>query len=239
MLCSCSSLSDITLIQDKGNTILDSGYVVYNQEEYLVRPNDIINVNISSVYPALNKNISSIFKSSRSYPVQHGYLDIPLLGKIEVLDKTLEEVKGLILDALGVHFQKDKIFVIVTMGGTYSVVGEMNQTFPVGTIKPVNLLEAISKLNTISSTADLKNIELIRQGTKGAKIYTLDLTDRSIMNQPYFWLQPKDIIHIKPTIQKVSGFGATGYSVFVTVTRTITTITGLITTYLFLEDRFK
>ena len=239
-LFSCSSLSDVTLIQDKGNTIIDSGYIVYHQEEYLVRPNDIINIYITSLYPTLKENISSIFSSTEVYPVnQHGSLDMPLLGKIDILGKNLDEVKALILDALAVHFQRDKVFVRVTMGGTYSVVGEMNQTFPVGTVRPVNLLEAISRLRQISPTADLKNIELIRQGKNGAIIHTLDITDRSIMNKPYFWLQPKDIIHVKPTSQKVSGFGATGYSVFTTVTRTITTLTGLITTYLFIEDRLK
>lgn len=238
---SCVTLSDVTLIQDKGNTVLDSGYIVYHKERYEVRPHDLLTIHVSSLYPTLDRNISSVFrKNNSSYPVgEEGHLDLPLLGKLYVLRKSLEEVKVLILDALSLHFQRDKLFVRVLMGGTYSVVGEMNQTFPVGTVRPVNILEAFSLIGKISSYADLKHIELIRQGVKGAKIYVVDVTDRSLMNKPYFWLQPKDIIHVKPTVQRVAGFGATGYNLVTTITGTITTLTGLVTTYLYFEDRFK
>ena len=74
---------------------------------------------------------------------------------------------------------------------------------------------------------------VIRQYTKGQQIHHLDLTDVQVMESPYYYLQPNDMIYVKPRKQKSWGFGVTGRETLTT----IITVASLLTTTLLLIDR--
>ncbi|WP_317125176.1 hypothetical protein [Flavobacterium macacae] len=64
-------------------------------------------------------------------------------------------------------------------------------------------------------------------------MHSLDLTDISAMNSPYYYLQPNDYIYIKPLKQKSWGTGTTGISSL----GTIITLISLVTTTIVLLTR--
>ena len=58
---------------------------------------------------------------------------------------------------------------------------------------------------------------IIRQYSQGQKIHRLDLTDVNIMKSPYYYIQPNDMIYIKPLKQKSIGTGETAVSSLTTI----------------------
>jgi polysaccharide export outer membrane protein len=53
------------------------------------------------------------------------------------------------------------------------------------------------------------------------------------MNSPYYYIQPNDVIYVKPLKQKTWGTGVTGRETF----GTIVSVLGFITTTILLIDR--
>ncbi|HNU60494.1 MAG TPA: sugar transporter, partial [Aquaticitalea sp.] len=49
------------------------------------------------------------------------------------------------------------------------------------------------------------------------QIYHLDLTDANVMNSPYYYIQPNDMIYVKPLKQKTWGTGTTGKETLTTI----------------------
>jgi len=48
-------------------------------------------------------------------------------------------------------------------------------------------------------------IQLYRQYPDGVKLHKIDLTDRSIINSPLFYIQPNDLVYIVPLKSRTLG----------------------------------
>ncbi|WP_317045270.1 polysaccharide biosynthesis/export family protein [Formosa algae] len=127
------------------------------------------------------------------------------------------------------------LFVTVKLTGLrYTVSGEVeapgtNTLFQ----DRVNIFEAIANAGEIPITGDRKDILIIRQYPQGQKIHHLDITREDVMSSPYYYIQPNDIIYVKPLPQKSWGTGETGMQTLTTIATIIT----LGTTTLLLIDR--
>ncbi|NTW33600.1 MAG: polysaccharide export protein, partial [Bacteroidetes bacterium] len=84
----------------------------------------------------------------------------------------------------------------------------------------INILEALGMAGDLTIYGNRKDIMLIRQNLPG-KYTFINLTDRNILNSNYFYLQPNDILYIKPNKSKF--FGTIPFP-FATVLSTITTL---------------
>ena len=89
----------------------------------------------------------------------------------------------------------------------------------------VNIFEAIANVGEIPVTGDKKDVMVIRQYPQGQKIHHLDLTDINVMKSPYYFIQPNDIIYVKPLKQKSIGTGETAVSSLTTIATVISLIT--------------
>ena len=74
---------------------------------------------------------------------------------------------------------------------------------------------------------------VIRQYPQGQKIHHLDLTDINVMKSPYYYIQPNDIIYVKPLKQKSIGTGETAVSSLAT----LATIASLMTSAILIFTR--
>lgn len=167
----------------------------------------------------------------------HGNIRMPVLGEMNVLGFTLEEIRLMIeKQLLDDYFHKEaNIFVTVKLSGLrYTVNGEIGS--PGSKVlfqEKANVMEAIANSGDITITGDRKNVMIIRQFPHGTEMHSLDLTDISAMNSPYYYLQPNDYIYIKPLKQKSWGTGTTGISSL----GTIITLISLVTTTIVLLTR--
>ncbi|MCB0445722.1 MAG: sugar transporter, partial [Gelidibacter sp.] len=93
--------------------------------------------------------------------------------------------------------------------------------------------EAIANVGGIPITGNLKDVTIIRQYPQGQQIHHLDLTDVNVMKSPYYYIQPNDMIYVKPLKQKSWGTGTTGRETLAT----IVSVLGLVTTTILLVNR--
>lgn len=166
----------------------------------------------------------------------HGDINMPTLGKMNVLNLTIDEIKEKIeKKLLEDYFKKEaNIFVTVKLGGIkYVTFGEIGEP---GTKiiyqERLNIFEAIANSGDIPILGNKKEVMILRPYPGGYKIHELDLTDRSILESPFFYIQPNDMIYIKPLPQKSWGTGKTGLESFTTV---LTVLSAITTTVLLLR----
>ena len=249
MSTSCIPHKDIVYLQEN-NTHSDSTQIMVEQQKpYRVQINDILNIRVkaldqetvSILNPAGEENLNAD-SAERAYfdgftVDMHGNIRIPTLGKINVLGYTCEDIERRIEEQLLEEQFKEtaNIFVTVKLAGLrFTVNGEINSPGTITMFQDrVNIFEAIANAGEIPVTGDRKNVQIIRQYPQGQKIHTLDLTDVSVMNSEFYYVQPNDLIYIKPLKQKTWGTGTTGRD---TLTAIVSVIT-LFTTTLLLIDR--
>ena len=84
----------------------------------------------------------------------------------------------------------------------------------------MNIIEALANAGDIKNTGDRTDVMVIRQYPQGQKIHHIDLTDLVAMQSPYYYIQPNDMILVKPLKRKALGAGET-------FTQTLTTVASI------------
>ena len=103
-----------------------------------------------------------------------------------------------------------ELFVTVKLAGLkYTVTGEASAGVYTLFQDRVNIIEALANAGDIPLTGDRKDVLIIRQYPDGQKIHHIDVTDIKAMQSPYYFIQPNDIILVKPLKRKAIGAGQT------------------------------
>lgn len=251
IISSCIPHKDIVYFQDKGSSNNDSiqNNLTEVQKPYRIQINDILNVRVkaldqetvSILNPAGEENLNA-GSAERAYfdgftVDVHGNIRIPTLGKINVLGYTCEEIENRIEKQLLEEQFKEtaNIFVTVKLAGLrYTANGEVGTPGTVTLFQErVNIFEAIANVGEIPVTGNRKEVQIIRQYPQGQKIHTLDLTDIDVMKSPFYYIQPNDIIYVKPLKQKTWGTGTNGRETLAA----IVSVVSLLTTTILLISR--
>ena len=243
---SCVSRKDLIYLQEN-NTTVEATINQVPLKPYRLQINDILDINIK----ALDSKLVEIFNGGDSQQRQsieglyyngytvddHGNIRMPILGELNVLGFTLDEVrKDIETKLLTDYFKKEaELFVNVKLAGfRYTVNGEIASP---GTKilyqEKVNILEAIANSGDITVVGDRRDVKVMRQLPHGIETLTIDLTAASAIKSPCFYLQPNDYVYIKPLKQKTWGTGKTGIESLTTI---ITILSLATTTFLLLKN---
>jgi polysaccharide export outer membrane protein len=214
---------------------------------YRLKTDDFLSIAIKAIDPKLveifNPSVTANVGTQQSEQAlyfdgfkvdDHGNIRIPIIGEVNVLGFTTEEVRVKIeKELLAKYFNKEAdIFVTVKLAGLrFTINGEI--TAPgTKTIfqEKLNVMEAVANSGDITILGDRKKVTIIRQFPYGTEMHDIDLTDINVTQSPYFYVQPNDYIYIKPLKQKSWGTGKTGLE----SVSTIVSIATLATTVLLL-----
>lgn len=246
---SCIPVKDLTYLQDKNSSSEQTNIAVVESKPYRLQVNDVISINIKAIDPKL----VSIFNTTESNTTtgrtestlyfdgftvdDHGNIRMPILGEINVIGYTLEEVRvNIEKKLLEEHFKSEaNIFVTVKLAGfRYTINGEVGNTGTKTLFQErVNIMEAIANSGDITTVGNRKAVTVIRQTPTGVQMHDLDLTDVNVMKSPYYNLQPNDYIYVKPLKQKTWGTGQTGLQSIGTI---ITLLSLATTVYLIIKN---
>jgi polysaccharide export outer membrane protein len=245
---SCIPTKDLIYLQKKDNSKNEIVEQV-NQKPYRLQTNDILVITIKAIDPKLveifnsNSGQNTIAGNDMSnyftgYSVDdHGNIRLPILGEVNVLGFTVEDVRIKIEKLLNEKYFKTEagIFVVVKLSGfRYTINGEVvNTGTKVLYQDKVNIMEAIANSGDITITGDRKDVKVMRRYPQGSETFSIDLTDSNASNAPCFYLQPNDYIYVKPLKQKSWGTGKTGIESLTTV---ITLLSLATTTFLLLRN---
>ncbi|MBU2952163.1 polysaccharide biosynthesis/export family protein [Tamlana agarivorans] len=244
---SCITNKDVVYLQDHSDGNDTIPVLRELPKPYKVQVNDLLSINVKALDEELtrifnpiqgNTNTNSSNGQSQSslyfngFTVDdHGKIKFPILGEITVLGYTTTEIEALVKKELLEQYFKEtaELFVTVRLPGvTYTVTGEVNGT-GIYTIfeDRVNIIDALANAGDVMLTGNRKDILIVRQYPDGQRIHHIDLTDIKAMNSPYYYIQPNDIILVKPLKRKVFGAGQTVMQNFATVMSILAGITSL------------
>ncbi|PSG86512.1 sugar transporter [Aurantibacter aestuarii] len=233
-LSSCITNKDVVYLQDKG-TVVDTLAINAAAKPYRLNINDQLKVSFKTELGQDIQEVTKIFNVTEKEPGDteqqlyfsgntidvHGNIEFPVLGKINVLGYTLEEVEDKIKELLYEYYFQDDVELYVTVklpGLKYTTLGEIGSSGPKVLYKNrVNIIEAIANAGDISQTGDRKDVLIVRQYPQGQKIHHIDLTDIAAMQSEFYYIKPNDIIMVKPLKRKALGAGQTATQTFTTI----------------------
>jgi len=238
-LISCRSAKDFTYFQD-----LDSNQHISNNfskvEAYKVRNYDNLYINIKTLNPEVNRlfdaNESSsgysagTFQMYGDYVSQYingyqvdslGTITLPILGNIEVTGLTLNQIQDRI-QKKALEYLKEPSIKVKLLSFKININGEVKDPGVYYSYnEKLNILEAISMANGITDNAKLNRTLVVRETLNGTNSYVVDLTSKRLLTSEVYYLQPNDLIYVRPGKNKHVELNSTSYSLFLT---TITTI---------------
>ncbi|MBC3757738.1 polysaccharide biosynthesis/export family protein [Hyunsoonleella sp. SJ7] len=245
---SCITNKDVVYLQDKGTVVDDTSQIQALVKPYRVQVADILSISVK----ALDNELTAIFNPVESgnqgssqgglyfngFTVDvHGNIEFPILGEINVLGYTVEEIEDKVEEELLNNYFKEtaEIFVTVKLSGLrYTVTGESGGTGVYTLFQDrVNIIEALANAGDIKATGDRTDVLVIRQYPDGQKIHHIDLTDIAAMKSPYYYVQPNDIILVKPLKRKAIGAGQTATQTLQTV---VSVFSVLVSTYFLVQN---
>ncbi|WP_417857032.1 polysaccharide biosynthesis/export family protein [Xanthomarina gelatinilytica] len=246
---SCIPNKDLVYLQHMEQATDSTQVITEKQKPYRIQINDILNIrvkaleqdNVQIFNPVGEENLNAD-GDERAYfdgftVDLHGNIRIPVLGEINVLGYTTEEIEQMLEKKLLEEEFKEtaNIFVSVKLTGIrYTVNGEVGSTGTKTLYQArVNIFEALANAGDIQMTGNRKDVLVIRQYPQGQQIHHVNLLDAKVMQSPYYYIQPNDIIYVKPLKQKSWGTGTTTMQ----TVGTIVTALSLVTTTLLLIDR--
>ena len=129
---------------------------------------------------------------------QDGNIDIPFVGKVGVRGLTLSEAHSAVDQKVSELFTN--YHLQVKLGGVrFSALGEFNRPGKhVVMQNQVTIFEAIALGGDLSLVANREEMRLIRQHPDGTKVYSINLLDESVVESPYYFIQPNDVLYAEP-----------------------------------------
>ena len=250
LLFSCVKTKRIVYLQTGLSEDVDSLTVQHSVEEYKLQVNDIIDVQVKSLEENLNNmfNISNgkvnptqaanvgagdLFYLTGYLIDKEGDIELPLVGKVKAVGLTIPELKSKLKLTFNKLFKEELYYLSVKLGGIrYSALGEFNRAGKYVLLQSnPNIFEAIANAGDLTTVASRNNVKLIRQYSDGVKIHELNLLDVNVINSPYYYLKPNDIIYVEPLKVKSWGVGTFGAQTL-TLIMSLVTSTVVVLTYI-------
>ncbi len=220
LLTSCVSNKKFLYIQDKGNVKMDSSeHIIVQPYNYKIQIGDILYISLLSEDDKLNKlfvpsaqgqamvggGLGSPYYFTGFTVDPLGFVELPYVGKVKVSGLDLDAARNVLSEQLAKYFKV--FFLQVKMAEfRFSILGAVNapgQFF--FQQNKVSILDAILRAGDLRDNAVRNEVQLYRQYPEGVKMIKLDLTDRSIMNSPYWYMQPNDLVYIIPLKTRTVG----------------------------------
>lgn len=165
-----------------------------------------------------------------------GTVEIPVLGKVNVADKTREEIaRDVEKQLLSKDLLKDAVVTVEFENLHYSVVGEVKSPGQYNIDRDqVSLLDALSSAGDLTIYGRRDNVMVIRQENGEQHIYRVDLTKgNELLDSPVCYLQQNDIVYVDPNDMRkrqatVNGNNVLSSSFWISIASLATSIAVLI-----------
>lgn len=214
MLASCAQVKDIAYFQDKA---VDHPEQIDKHGGIVIQPKDMISIVVSCRNPELavmfNLPVISYQAGSEvvasagqqrlmGYVVDNdGFIDFPVLGRLEVAGMTRWELSETIKDILLKEgYLNDAVVTVEFMNFKVSVLGEVNHpgTYTIEGDK-VTVLQALSLAGDLTIFGKRNNVTVIREMDGERVFYNIDLCSVDMFKSPAYNLLQNDIVYVEPS----------------------------------------
>jgi polysaccharide export outer membrane protein len=210
LLSSCVSQRTVDYLQAESNNTID--FIAAEGADYRLKPNDELYIQIISLDdPSANifsatsaeqflngGSVQPYGASMLSYTVdKEGYLLLPVIGRILVLDSTLVQVSTTITKSLNKLLNQPTVSIKL-VNRFVSVIGEVRTPGHYAyTQDKFTILDALGLAGDITEYGNRKEVILTRnENGKNSRII-MDLTQSEILASNYYYIRPNDIVYVK------------------------------------------
>ncbi len=163
----------------------------------------------------------------------HGNITLPVLGDMQVLGLTSEELKQKVYTAL-TPYLKDAVVSVKIVNFKVTVIGEV--TRPV--VVPVNgerlnVLEAIGAAGDMTPYSYRFNVKVLRKTADGTEVGHLNFNTSNMLLSPFYQLRQNDVVYVEPNKNKA--FSET----VPTIQRLVAIVTTAVVLIITISSRFK
>jgi polysaccharide biosynthesis/export protein len=183
--------------------------------ESLIRKNDQLSINISSLNPQEDQvyNAAAISGSSTSLPGaagsggylvdMNGNIQLHRLGTVKAEGLTRRELKNKIETDIKPYL-KDPVVTVKYMNHRVTVIGEIAkpQVIPMPE-EQLSVLEVLGAGGDITPLGKRDNILIIRETETGKQFKRLNMEDKAVFTSEWYYLKPDDVVYIEPNDVKI------------------------------------
>lgn len=173
-------------------------------DEIAVRPFNLSSMNRTGNVASANSGSSNSAGESEYVVNADGNIIMPVLGSVYCKGMTKQQLKQDLESRLK-RYLTDPLVTIALANFNISVLGEVKspgqKTSPT---ERLNVLQALALAGDVTYDGNKTNVKLIRYSDEQAKdeVISLDLSEASIVNSPYYYLQQNDILYVEPDRNK-------------------------------------
>jgi len=247
VLGSCTSTEKLSYLNNLPETS-ETQYFPVDVPDYRVQYRDILYITAKAMTPdgsitdLLQDRTGGIrnqyFRDEASqyimgYDVdEEGNIFLPVIGKVQVADKTIAEIRVLLQAEVDKYFNNSYVECKL-LSFKFTVLGEAKAP---GTYVNYNnyltVLEAVGRAGGVGDYGRRDRVLVVRPTDDGTKTYRINLQDKNLLTSEAYFLQPNDVVIIEPVGHKIFNMNLPTFS-FV-----LTTVTSAITTTLLLINFF-
>ena len=211
-LSSCVSKKNINYFQN------DKGTLIKNTKGYALKfkTDDLLTINVSSenleavkpfnlptvAYNAVTNTVNGIPKQ-QSYLIDNkGFIQFPVLGKIQIEGLTRVELIDLITLKLK-PFVNDATVNVQILNFKINVMGDVKTPgmFPVQNER-MTVLDALALAGDLNISGE-RIIEVKRETDKGVITGYIDLKSNKLYASPFYYLQQNDVVYVNPNNARI------------------------------------
>jgi len=232
-LSSCVTQRNVEYLQDTSSAIKD-----FNEakiDDYKLKPNDELYIQISSLDDP-TANVFSVSSSQQfmnigtiqpygaslmSYTVdKDGFLLLPVIGHIPVINKTTAQVSEAITKSLA-NILSQPMVTVKLVNRYVTVLGEVLRPGHYDYAQDkLTILDAVGLAGDITDYGDRREVILTRnENGKNFRI-PVNLTKSEVLSSDYYYIRPNDIVYVKPLSKKYWGMRQFPYTVILSTLTT-------------------
>ncbi len=233
---SCITNYDLEYI--RSNKEIKSGKV--SIQDYSLQEGDLLSVQISTPTEQQHDFFNTEQTANSQLMIQNPYLygyvvkedgniELPSLGVVKASGFTIRELENIIKNIADSYFENPVVKLNI-INFEVTILGEVNKPGTFNLINPnSNILYALSLSGDITQFGNRKKIKIIRNKDKSNRVFYVDLTKISLLNNSDFMLQPNDIIYVAPLRKKFFAFN--------NITNIISMSVSVVTLFLLLNQK--
>lgn len=186
-------------------------------QDYRLQKGDLLSIQVSTTteqqHDFFNKENTANSQLMMQNPYLYGYLItedgnlvLPSFGTVKAAGFTLRELESIIMNIAISYFESPVVKVNI-INHEITILGEVNNPGTFRIVDPeINILYALSLANDITQFGNRRKVKVIRNEDDINRVYYIDLTQKDLLNNADFMLQPHDIIYVAPLHKKFYAF---------------------------------
>ncbi len=216
LVSSCSSQKRVWYLQDAAHYAPES---IGDAYQIRIKPLDRLTIVVNSKDPELAApfNTTTSLNSLSGTPIgigqansatalqirtvdESGYLDMPIIGRIECKGKTRNELAESIADKIKAEgYISDPMVNVQFADMKFSVIGEVARPGQFNiTQDRISVLDALAMAGDMTIYGIRTDVIVARENNGIRTIEHLDLTSKNLFRSPYYYLQQNDVVYVKP-----------------------------------------